>query len=158
VGAYSNKVLFASGLLIFTLTVNANAQDTNAAGQHTSMCGHSPRISIPETKLLHLDSPNRIPNAFMVAFKCDEALAKDIPKSSALRSQVLPGTMPTSQANCAMLAAAFVARFGGHLGNVWCNPGFRAFSITEVSEATIAILAKDDRVEYVEPDMVATAQ
>jgi len=156
--AYSNLVFFASGLLIVTLTVNVNAQDTKATEQQTSMCRHSPPISIPETKLLHFDSPNRIPNAFIVAFKCDEALAKDSPKSSALRSQVLPGTMPTSQANCAALAAAFVARFGGHLGSVWCNLGLRAFSITEISEATIAILAKDDRVEYVEPDMVATAQ
>jgi hypothetical protein len=157
-GAYSNLGFLASGLLIGAPPVNTNAQDTKAAEISTSICMHSPSVRIPENKLLHFDSPNRIPNAFIVAFKCDEALAKDIQKSSALRSQVLPSTMPTSQGNCAALAAAYVTRFGGHVRGVWCDKGIRTFSITDVSEAAIIILAKDDRIEYVEPDMVATAQ
>jgi hypothetical protein len=71
---------------------------------------------------------------------------------------VLSGTLPTSQANCVALASAFAARFGGSVGSVWCSfGGFRGFSITGISEAGIADLAKDDRVEFVEPDMVATA-
>ena len=36
---------------------------------------HEPPISIPENKLLHFDSPIRIPNAYLVAFKCEKALA-----------------------------------------------------------------------------------
>jgi hypothetical protein len=62
-----------------------------------------------------------------------------------------------AQANCVALASAYAARFGGSVGSVWCSfGGFRGFSITGISEAGIAELAKDDRVEFVEPDMVAT--
>jgi hypothetical protein len=152
---YVNSAI-ASALLIGAMTLNANAQDVAPPAVPASTCSHSPPISIPENKLLHFDSPIRIPNAYLVGFKCDKALAVDKPNTAAHRSQVLPDTLPTSQANCAALASAYAARFGGSVGSVWCGLGLRAFSIARISEAAIAVLAQDDRVEYVEPDMVAT--
>ncbi len=146
----------ASGLLISAMTPNANAQDVAPTAIPASTCLHSPPISIPENKLLHFDSPIRIPSAYLVAFKCEKALAVDTANTAAHRSQVLPDTLPTSQANCAALASAYAARFGGSVGSVWCSLGLRGFSITGISEAGIANLAQDDRIEFVEPDMVAT--
>ena len=146
----------ASGLLMSAMTLNANALDVAPPALPASACLHEPPISIPENKLLHFDSPIRIPNAYLVAFKCDKALAVHTANTAAHRSQVLPGTLPTSQTNCVALASAYAARFGGNAGSVWCSFGIRGFSITGISEAGIADLAKDDRVEFVEPDMVAT--
>jgi hypothetical protein len=151
------NLTIASGLLISAMTLNANAQDVAPPAVPAPTCLHSPPISIPENKLVHFDSPIRIPNAYLVGFKCDKALAADTANTAAHRSQVLPDTLPTSQANCAALASAYAARFGGGVGSVWCSLGLRAFSITGISVAAIAVLAQDDRVEYVEPDMVATA-
>jgi hypothetical protein len=147
----------ASGLLIIAMTLNVNAQDVAPPALPASACVHEPPISIPENKLLHFDSPIRIPNAYLVQFKCEKALAVYTQNTPSHRSQVLSGTLPTSQANCVALASAYAARFGGSVGSVWCSfGGFRGFSITGISEAGIADLAKDDRVEFVEPDMVAT--
>lgn len=146
----------AIGLLMNAMTLSANAQDVARPQLPGSACLHEPPISIPENKLLHFDSPIRIPNAYLVAFKCEKALAVYTANTAAHQSQVLPGTLPTSQANCVALASAYAARFGGSAGSVWCSFGFRGFNITGISEAGIADLAKDDRVEFVEPDMVAT--
>jgi hypothetical protein len=152
----SVNLAIASVALISATSLNANAQDVAPPALSVSTCLHSPPISIPENKLLNFDSPVRIPNAYLVGFKCEKALALDTPNTAAHRSQVLPDTLPTSQANCAALASAYAARFGGSVGSVWCSFGFRGFSITGISETGIAGLAQDDRVEYVEPDMVAT--
>ena len=146
----------AIGLLMNAITLNANAQDVARPALPASACLHEPPISIPENKLLHFDSPIRIPNAYLVAFKCEKALAVYTANTAAHQSQVVPGTLPTSQAKCVALASAYAVRFGGSAGSVWCGFGFRGFSITGISEAGIADLAKDDRVEFVEPDMVAT--
>jgi len=148
----------ACGLLINAMTLNVNVQDVAPPALPASACVHEPPISIPENKLVHFDSPIRIPNDYLVQFKCEKALAVYTPNTASHRSQVLSGTLPTSQANCVALASAYAARFGGSVGSVWCSfGGFRGFSITGISEAGIADLAKDDRVEFVEPDMVATA-
>ena len=150
------SLAIACGLLISAMTLNANAQDV-APPALPSACVHEPPISIPENKLLNFDSPIRIPNAYLVQFKCEKALAVYTPNTASHRSQVLSATLPTSQTNCVALASAYAARFGGSVGSVWCSlGGFRGFSITGISEAGIAALAKDDRVEFVEPDMVAT--
>ena len=138
------------------MTLNVNAQDVAPPALPASACVHEPPISIPENKLLHFDSPIRIPNAYLVQFKCEKALAVHTPNTASHRSQVLSGTLPTSHANCVALASAYAARFGGSVGSVWCSVGFRGFSITGISEAGIADLAMDDRIEFVEPDMVAT--
>jgi hypothetical protein len=153
------NLAIASGLLISAMTPNANAQHVAPPAIAASTCLHSPPISIPENKLLHFDSPIRIPNAYLVAFKCEKALAVDTANTAAHRSQVIPDTLPTSQANCAALASAFAVRYGGTVGPVWCSAKqFRAFSIKGISEEGIADLARDPRVEFVEPDMVAIAQ
>jgi hypothetical protein len=107
--------------------------------------------------LLNFDSSSRVPNTYIVGFNCDKALSQNITNSAAHRSQVLPDMLPTNPANCAALASAYVARFGGSVVTVWCSPrGLRAFVINGISEPAIADLAQDDRVEYVEPDMYAT--
>ncbi len=147
----------ASGLLISAMTFNVNAQDVAPPALRASACVHEPPISIPENKLLHFDSPIRIPNSYLVQFKCEKALAVYKANAASHRSQVLAGTLPTSQANCVALASAYAARFGGSVGSVWCSVGvLRGFSIFGISEAGIVDLAMDDRVEFVEPDMVAT--
>jgi hypothetical protein len=154
----NNYLIFAiaSGLTN-AMPLNVNAQDVAPPALPASACVHEPPINIPENKLLHFDRPIRIPNAYLVQFKCEEVLAVYAPNTASHRSQVSLGTLPTSQANCVALASAYAARFGGSVGSVWCSfRGFRGFSITGISEVGIADLAKDDRVEFVEPDMVAT--
>jgi hypothetical protein len=86
----------ASGLLINAMTVNVNAQEVAPPALPTSACVHEPPISIPENRLLHFDSPIRIPNAYLVQFKCEKALAVYTPNTASHRSQVLSGTLPTS--------------------------------------------------------------
>jgi hypothetical protein len=88
----------ASGLLINAMTLNVNAQDVAPPTLPASACVHEPPISIPENKLLHFDSPIRIPNAYLVQFKCEKALAVDTTNTASHRSQVLLGTLPTNQA------------------------------------------------------------
>ncbi|MGC2030607.1 MAG: hypothetical protein WA642_11345 [Steroidobacteraceae bacterium] len=148
------SLVIVSGLLINAMAL-ANAQDVAPPAIPASACIHDPPISIPKNKLLNFNSPNRVPNAYLVGFKCDKTL--DTANTAAHRSQVLPNTLPTSPANCAALASAYAVRFGGNVGGVWCNSfGFRGFSITGISEAAISDLAQDDRVEYVEPDEFAS--
>jgi hypothetical protein len=145
---------------MYTMTFDyLNAQHTTVPkAASASTCVHFPPINIPEDKLLHFDSQIRVRNSFMVAFKCDDGLIRDVSQYSALRTQILPEKMPTNEENCVLLAKAYVARFGGHLRGVWFNGALRGFGISDISDASIAILAMDDRVEYVEPDMVAVAQ
>jgi len=143
----------ASGLLFNTITLT-NAQAATPSENPASTCFHEPAFQIPKNKLLHFDSASRVPNTYIVSFMCEKALAQIITRSAAHRSQVLPDTLPTSPVNCAALASAFVARFGGSVFTVWCGiGGVRGFVIKGISEAAIADLAQDDRVEYVEPDM-----
>jgi hypothetical protein len=133
------------------------AGDLSTSGSST--CPHTTPIIIPESKLLHFDSPTRYPDAYMVVFKCDQALAARKEHNASNRSQVLPKILPTSQSNCAALASAFVARFGGKIRDIWCaRPGVRGFNVNGITEAAIAALAKDDRVEFVEPDMYAVTE
>jgi hypothetical protein len=147
----------ASGLIFNAITV-ANAQGVASSDLPETTCFHQTPFRIPKNKLLHFDSASRVPNTYIVGFNCDKALARITTNSAAHRSQVLPNTMPTSPANCAALASAYVARFGGSIVSVWCSGGaLRAIAISGITEAAIADLAQDDRVEYVEPDMYATA-
>jgi hypothetical protein len=153
------NLAIASALLIGGVTLNANAQDVAPPPVPASTCFHEPPISIPENKLLHFDSSIRIPGSYLVRFKCDGALALVKVNSTAHRSQVLPDMFPASSTNCTALASAYAKRFGGRVSGVWCSGGFlRGFGITGISEAAIVVLAQDDRIEYVEPNMVATAQ
>jgi hypothetical protein len=143
----------ASGLILNAITV-ANAQGVAPSELPATTCFHQPPFPIPKNKLLNFDSASRVPNTYIVTFMCDKALAQITTNSAAHRSQVLPDTLPMNPANCAALASAYVARFGGSVGSVWCSSGdLRAFVINGISEAAIADLAQDDRVEYVEPDM-----
>jgi hypothetical protein len=151
------RLVIASGLLVNAMTL-ASAQGVAPPAIPPSACPHDPPISIPKNKLLNFDSPKRVPNAYLVGFKCAKALNENGTNSAAHRSLVLPNTLPTSPANCAALASAYAVRFGGSVGSVWCSFGFRGFSITGISEAAISDLAQDDRVEYVEPDEFATTQ
>src|SRR5882724_2085572 len=109
------NLAIASGLLISALTPNANAHDVAPTALPASVCLHEPPISIPENKLLHFDSSIRIPDSYLVGFKCDGALALVKVNSTAHRLQVLPDTFPTSSTNCTALASAYAERFGGRV-------------------------------------------
>ena len=141
-------LLLILGLALFSHAVRADEPPA-------STCFHQSPISIPKDKLIHFDSPNRVPNAYLVGLKCDKALAQNATDSAAHRSQVLPNMLPTSPENCAALASAYVSRFGGKIVGVWCRPRgtLRGFGIHEISKKAIADLAQDDRVEYVELDV-----
>jgi hypothetical protein len=99
----------ASGLLVSAVTFNSDAQYVAARVLPASACRHEPPISIPASKLINFDSPVRIPNAYLVAFKCDKALAVYKANAGSRRSQVLRGMLPTSQANCVEAAMTATA-------------------------------------------------
>lgn len=146
----------ASGLLFDTIALT-NAQAVTPYNNPASTCLHEPVFQIPKNKLLNFNSANWVPNTYIVSFMCEKALPQITANSAAHRSQVLPDTLPTSPANCAALASAFIARFGGSLSAVWCKIGsLRGFVVKGISEAAISDLAQDDRVEFVEPDVYAT--
>jgi hypothetical protein len=146
----------ASGLLLNTITLT-NAQAVAPSENSASTCFHELAFQIPKNKLLNFDSASRVPNTYIVNFMCEKVLAQITTKTAAHRSQVLPDTLPTSPANCAALASAFVARFGGSVFRVWCSIGaVRGFEVKGISEAAIANLAQDDRVEFVEAEVYAT--
>jgi hypothetical protein len=153
------KVKHSPLLLLFGLALLSH--QVRADEPPASPCFHETPIRIPKDKLVFFGSPNRIPRAYIVEFKCDKALAQTAKDSAAHRSQVLRNTLPTSQENCAAIASAYVARFGGKVVGVWCRPRgtLRGFGIHGISKKAIADLAQDDRVEYVEPDVYGhTAQ
>jgi hypothetical protein len=91
------NLAIASALLIGWVTLNANAQDVAPRPLPASTCFHETPISIPENKLLHFDSSIRIPDSYLIGFKCDGALTLVKVNSAAHRSQVLPDMFPTSR-------------------------------------------------------------
>ena len=155
---YLLLALVSCASLAGTIKNDMPAREIVASRLTVSKCEHDSPFDIPENKLIHFDSPGRIADSYLVGFQCDKVLASYVKNKNWHRLLVLPDTLPTSQANCAALASALANRYGGNVGSVWCRGRLRAFSIKGISEAKIADLAKDARVEYVEPDMVATTQ
>lgn len=149
------NLAIASGLLFIAITPS-NIQAAAPSENSASTCIHESEFQIPKNKLLNFGCASRVPNSYIIAFMGETALAKITMKSAAHRSEVLPDVLPTSLANCAALASAFAARFGGSVFTVWCGiGGVRGFAIKGISEAAIADLAQDDRVEFVEADELA---
>jgi hypothetical protein len=81
-------LLLILGLALFSHAVRADEPPA-------STCFHESPISIPKDKLVHLDNPNRVPNAYLVGLKCDKALAQNATDFAAHRSQALTqGSLP----------------------------------------------------------------
>jgi len=120
-------------------------------------------VVIPPSKLLHFDSPIRIPNRYMVKFKDDKALATDVSARNAADMKIAPSMLPDSEANIKWLANSISIAYQQKEGKtnailgVWTRPGGRGFGVEGISESDIAELAHDPRVEFVEPDMYAQA-
>ena len=64
---------------------------------------------IPPSKLINLDSPVRIPGEYMISFKGEDDLKKDIPSVLLNSLKIAPGVLPNTAGNIALLAKAMSA-------------------------------------------------
>jgi subtilisin family serine protease len=150
--------LVGAAFLIFTFIAPVGiAQDV------ASEMVKAPQLMIPPSKLINLNHPKRIPNAYIVVFKNDDDLAKQVPSSVATQLTVAPGLLPTSEESITRIGLEMAGRFrskalvsvgddGRDLHRIRhvFSKALRGFSLDAVSENDIANLAKDPRVEYVE--------
>jgi hypothetical protein len=70
-------------------------------GENSSEIAEAPQWSIPPSKLVNLNHPDRVPNNYIVVFKDDDELAKDVPMPMAVSLDVAPGVIPTTEESIA---------------------------------------------------------
>jgi hypothetical protein len=108
---------------------------------------------VPESKILHFCSPNRIPGQFIVKIKDNDDLAAGLSPSAIKTLGILPGLVPDTKEKCTSLARALAEKYHGKLSMLNCADDARVFSIYEMSDEAAAALAHDPRIEYLEPNM-----
>jgi hypothetical protein len=119
-----------------------------------------PAYVVPETKLLHFDSPIRIPNQYLVKFKDDDSLAK-IPLDGYRSIKIAPSLLPNTVDNIRSLVKLMRENYRKKEGTentimgIWTRPRARGFAIKNISENDVAELARDARIEFIEPNMYA---
>lgn len=123
-----------------------------------------PEPVIPPSKLLNFDSPIRIPGEYMITFKGDGDLAKDVPTTLLQSLSVGPGILPNTPASITALANAMSAwyqqkeKIPNTILGIWTLGGLRGFAVRGISDSDIAELAQDPRIKFIEPNMSAKAE
>jgi hypothetical protein len=102
-------------------------------------------------RLLNLDSSIRIPGRYFVRFKSEDKLST-IARSGSGAPTILPHVLPTSDESVRVLALALAESVVGVVRRVLSGK-MKAFVIDEVSKDAIKRLAKDPRIEFIEPVM-----
>lgn len=118
----------------------------------------TPPVNAPLARKLNFDNPNRIPGRYMVGFKSDAQLSTL--RAAELRGVESPGLMPITREDVANLADALARRTRATLTHTFRNSA-RAFALRDVTEAALADLLRDPRVDYIEAVMrvqMATTQ
>ena len=118
-----------------------------------ALTGCAAEAVAPSSKLLHFDSPNRVPEQYVVAFKEHVELLRDVPPSVARKLKVSPNTIPNDPKSIEKLAEDLAAAYHGHLG-VWVR-GFAGFEIKDISEPSIKRMAIDPRIQFIQPEVYA---
>jgi hypothetical protein len=115
----------------------------------------SPDVVIPPSKMINLDSPNRVPRSYLVRFHN----ISDLAASNADGLEIARETLPTNSESAGLIANAFAAKYrilrgrGNVLSGLWCFRNWCGFGIGDIDEVDIAELAQDPRVWWVEPDV-----
>lgn len=123
----------------------------------------APEWTIPASKLVNLGHPERVPNKFIVVFKDDDDLSKDVPPPVADSLEIAPGELPTTTEGITRIGVELAGRFRSkellppeddgsdlrRIKHVYTSV-FRGFSLDGVSDKNIVELARDPRVKYVE--------
>jgi hypothetical protein len=110
-------------------------------------------VPVNAARLLHMDSPNRIPGAYKVIFKSKEEL-DSIPLNALAPLAILPNVTPVTRVWTIQLANALA-----HAGNVavthtFYGAGLTGFGIDGIADGVIPdVLLSDPRIDYIEPAM-----
>ena len=119
----------------------------------------TPGSKASETKvqLVNFENPSRVRGKFIVVFKSEEKLAA-APRVGEGAAKFSADVMPVDAESTKTLAAAMAERVKGVLGRVFAkNPGFRAFSLHDVSDEDIKLLLADDpRIDFIEAQLPVT--
>ncbi|MGC2031359.1 MAG: S8 family serine peptidase, partial [Steroidobacteraceae bacterium] len=116
---------------------------------------------VPPSKLLNLDSPNRVPNQYTVVFKKDSDLLM-LSASDVAGLKIAPGLLPLSQESTNTLVKAMIGWYQALDGanstvlHVWWQFGVHGFEVKDLPDSDIADLAQDPRIEFIEADVYAT--
>jgi hypothetical protein len=115
-----------------------------------------------DAKLLHFDTPasERVPGQYYVLFKTEQELRQlpslfADPRSGVKKPRVLPDNLPTTTQTSRALAEALAASVHGHVLPPYECPyeGRQGFWI-KLPENMVMLLAKDPRIESLEPDAI----
>jgi hypothetical protein len=116
-----------------------------------------------DAQLLHFDTPasERVPGQYYVLFKTEQELRQlpslfADPRSGVKKPRVLPDNLPTTTQTSRALAEALAASVHGHVLPPYECPyeGRQGFWI-KLPENMVMALAKDPRIESLEPDVIA---
>lgn len=114
-----------------------------------------------DAKLLHFDTPasERVPGQYYVLFKTKQELRQlpnlfADPRSGIKKPKILPNNLPTTTQAGRALAEALAASVHGHVLPPYECPyeGRQGFFI-KLPENMVMILAKDPRIESLEPNV-----
>ncbi len=115
-----------------------------------------------DAKLLHFDRPanERVPGQYYVLFKTEQELRQlpslfADPRSGIKKPKILPENLPTTTQTSRTLAEALAASVHGHVVPPYESPyeGRQGFWI-KLPENMVMMLAKDPRIESLEPDAI----
>jgi subtilisin family serine protease len=112
--------------------------------------------SIPSSKLVGFDSPERIPNRYMVVYKDDTELLEPLSAFDATQYRVTPDILPNTPEQISALTLALANHYAfnveGKLGHIFSTKnGLRGFSVYNVAEGDLKDLAQDPRIKFIEP-------
>jgi hypothetical protein len=167
---YVQVILAAIGMVLAASNSSALGDEispsaspsANSAPVEAIEVARAPDWTIPPTKVINANHPERLPNQYIVVFKDDEDLAKDVPVPVARALDIAPDTLPTSTENIKIIGLEMAARYrskslipddeGADLRRIrhTYSRVFRGFSLSGVSGENITELARDPRVKYVE--------
>jgi hypothetical protein len=151
-------IIIASCELVFSTPLHSQVPDCTKFKQEDLHSKAPLKPVVPSSKLLNFCSPSRIAGQFVVKVKDNDELAKDVPPAVADKLDVLPRLIPDNREKCTAFGRAIAEKYHSRFAFNSCRDDFRIFSVQGISDADAAAMAQDPRIEYLEPNMRATAQ
>lgn len=106
-----------------------------------------PKDDLPESKLLHFNSPSRIPDRYLVQFHRQSRLAE-------LKNQGLysDDDLPADNVRAAAVAGQLAEQVHGRVLDVLGSSEIGIIVFMEIDDARVLEVARDPRIFIIEPD------
>ena len=117
-------------------------------------------MSIPPSKLVNFDrTRDRVPDQYIVVYKDDTELAAQASESETGVYKVARDVSASTSEGTAALSMAFARQYGLKVNRIYkTEDGLRGFALYGTSEGDLADFARDPRVKFVEPVLIAHFQ